>query len=600
MEKQKHRNEIDDKYKWDLTTIYKTEDDFLKEYDEVKEKINDISKYEELINKDLTSLYDLLKLKYDLYYKADKLFLYARSLYDTETYNEKYQEYFGKISNLYHDLSKATSYIEPSLFKYDYEDIKKEISRNPKLEEFKFVLENTFREKEHTLSKTEEKLISNLGKALDKSDELFDIITDTDFTFGTIKDENGKDVELTESNYVLYLESDDQRVRKDAYDTLYKQYKQYRNTLSKTLSNHIDSTIALSRIRKYDSVLDQELYNDNISKDVFNTLIDTVSNNLEPIYKYYRLKKEFLGYNDLHFYDIYYSDSKYSKKYSYEEAKELCINTLEILGSEYVNNIKKAFDERWIDVFNTKGKRGGGYSTGIKGTNPFILYNFEGTIEDVSGLIHELGHSMHTLYSNENNTFQDSFYTIFVGEVASTVNELLLANHILEKSNSNEEKIAILTHLIDMYKATLFRQTMFQEFEHKMYELASKDVILTSDLMSEEYLKLLKKYFGDTVVYDDNIKYEFLRIPHFYNNYYVFTYATGISYATKIATDIINNKENAKEKYLEFLKTGGSMYPMDELKIANVDVHDKNVYLNTINYFDKLVNDYKALIKKVK
>ena len=601
MKEIKSRSEIEEKYKWDLTTVFKTDEDFLKEYEEVKSKSKEISKYEELIKKDLSCLYDMLSLEYELSYRVDKLFVYSHCCYDSDTSIDKYQKYNGMVENLIVEIIKLTSYITPAILKYDYSDIKNEIEKDPRLKEYEFVLEKMFREKEHVLSETEEKLISNLGKAFDSSSDLFDIITDTDFKYGTIKDEDGNDIELTESNYGLFLESKDRRVRKDAYDLLYKQFKQYKNTLSKTLSNHIEANNTMCTVRKYDSALDEALFSDNISKDVFDTLIDTVSNNLEPLYKYYRVMKDALGVNELHFYDLYCPTlDDYNKEYSFEEAKELCINTLQILGEDYVNNVKRAFDERWIDVFPNKGKRGGGYSTGIKGTYPFILFNYDGSLNDVSGIIHEVGHSMHSLYSNENNTFQDSFYTIYVGEVASTVNEFLLANYILKNSKDDKEKLNVLNHTLNHFKATLFRQTMFQEFEHSLYQLAAKGEILTSDVMSNEYDKALRKYFGDTIVYDDNIKYEYLRVPHFYENYYVFTYATGISYATKIAKDIIDGKENARENYICFLKTGGSMYPMDELKIAGVDVHDKNVYLSAINYFNELVDEYEKLVKKVK
>ena len=276
------------------------------------------------------------------------------------------------------------------------------------------------------------------------------------------------------------------------------------------------------------------------------------------------------------------------------------MNALSPLGEEYISIAKDGFNNRWFDVYYTEGKRSGGYSTGIKGTLPFILINYEGKLNDVSTVAHELGHSMHSYYSNKNCTFQDSFYTIYCGEVTSTVNELLLANYIINNSNDDNEKLYVLNHLLDVYKSTLFRQTMFQEFEKNIYELSSKGEILNSDLLSNEYSKVCKKYFGDTINYNDNYSYEYARVPHFYCNFYVFTYATGIIYATKIVNDILNNKEESKEKYIEFLKTGGSMYPEDELKVAGIDVHDKDVYLSAINYYSKLVDEFEKLIEKVK
>ena len=601
MKKQKLRSEIEEKYTWDLTTIFKSDEDFLKEFEDVKSKINEITKYEDLIKQDLSCLYDMMSLYYGLYYRIDILHTYTHLKLDSDITNEKYQEYSGKVANLLDDYQKLSSYVTPALMKYDYSEVKEEIEKNPKLKEYEFTLDKIFRDKEHTLSEVEEKLISNLGKAFDSSYETYEKLVDSDFVFGNILDENNNEVELTESNYGIYIRSQDRRVRKDAYNCLYKQFIQYKNTLSKTLSNHVDANIAIAKVRKYNSVLESELHDDNIDERVVTTLIDTVSSNLEPLYKYYRVMKDALGVDELHFYDIYTPIVEdYDKDYTFEEAKQMVLDVTSIFGEEYVSNIKKAFDERWIDVYNNKGKRGGAYSSGMKGTNPFLLLNYEGKLEDVSTLIHELGHSMHTLYTSENNTFQDSFYTIFVAEVASTVNELMLANYILKNSKDDKEKLAITSHLLELYKGTLFRQTMFEEFEKKIYDLAANDEILTSELMSSEYLKVVKKYFDDTIVYDDNIKYEYLRIPHFYYSFYVFTYATGISYATKIAKDIMDGKENARENYIKFLKTGGSMYPMDELKVAGVDVLDKDVYLSTINYFDELVDEYKTLVKKVK
>ena len=601
MEKQKLRSEIDNKYKWDLTTIYKSDEEFLKELDNVKKSISSISKYEELINKDLSCLYDLHKDYYDLAYRIDKLHMYAHLNLDSDTTSTKYQEYYGKVINLADDFSKLTAYINPAIMKYDYKDILDAIEKDPRLKEYSFVLEQTFRAKPHTLSDTEEKLISNLGKAFDSSFKTFEKLTDSDFEFGTIKDEKGENVELTESNYSLFIRSNNRNVRKNAYEGLYKVYKQFKNTLSNTLSNEIDSNITFSKVRKYNSAREASLYSDNISIDVYDTLLETVSSNLEPLFEYYRLRKELLGLDKLEFYDLYCPIvSDYDKTYTYEEAKETVINALSILGEEYINNLKRAFNENWIDVYNNKGKRGGAYSSGMHGTNPFLLLNYEGKLDDVSALAHELGHSMHTFYTCKNNTYQDSGYTIFVAEVASTVNELLLADYILKNSKDDKEKISVLNHLLELYKGTLFRQSMFADFEKRIYELAEQGEILTSELLSSEYLKVNKKYFGDTLEFNDNIRYEYLRIPHFYYDFYVFTYATGISYATKIARDIINNKEGAKEKYIEFLKTGGSMYPEDELKIAGIDVHDKEVYLSAINHFSDTVNEFKKLVKKVK
>lgn len=598
MEKQKLRSEIDDKYKWDLSSIYKTDEEFLSDINKLHSKINNIKKYENTIMDNAENLYNCLKLECELSMQLDKLHTYAHLKEDEDTTNTKYQKYYGLVINLYSEYSKVTSFITPTLMKYDYKKINEFYKELPKLkDEFEFVLYDIYRSKKYILDENTEKALSHLSKAFDNSQEVYSLLTNSDFTFDNIQ-VGDKEVELTDSNYTRYLTSKDRMVRKSAFDSMYKTYKKYKNTISKCLSNTVESNVAISKLRGYKSALEGELYSDNIDVKIYDNLINSVSNNLEPLFKYYDLKKKLLNLDELHIYDIYVPIIKDNEKtYTYEEAKDLILKSLNILGDGYINDLKKAFDEKWIDVFNNKGKRSGAYSSGSYLTKPFLLLNYEGRLNDVSTLAHELGHSMHSYYSCKNNPYQYHGYTIFVAEVASTVNELLLDNYILNNSNDKDEKIYILNNLLELYKGTLFRQTMFAEFERDIYNDVENGEVLESDYLSNKYYELNKKYFKNSVILDDNIRYEWERIPHFYYYFYVYKYATSICASTYIANEILNGNEEMKDKYLKFLSLGGSMYPVDELKSLGIDMSDKNIIENTISYFNKILDEFEKLNK---
>ena len=414
--------------------------------------------------------------------------------------------------------------------------------------------------------------------------------------FGLIKDENNEEVELTESNYSVFLHSKDRRVRKEAFNKILTTYGEYKNTISSTFAGNVDTLTTLAKLKKYDSSLEAALFSDNVDKEVYNNLIKTVKDNLDVLYKYFKLKKDFLKLDEFHLYDQYVDlVEKNTKQYTFLEAKALVIEALSVLGEDYIKNLNKAFDERWIDVYNNKGKRGGAYSSGFYDTKPYVLLNYEGTINDVSTLAHELGHSMHTYYSCLNNPYQYSSYKIFVAEVASTVNELLLNFHLLNKG-SKEDKKYILSNLMNLFKATIYRQTMFAEFERDMHNLKEQGGVLTNEVLCDNYYKLNLDYFGPDVVVDDEIKYEWERIPHFYYNFYVYKYAIGLSCACYIVDNILNKKENALENYLKFLSSGGSDYPINELKIAGIDVTKKDVIESAIKMFDSFIEQFKELM----
>ena len=593
---QKKRDEIDTKYTWDLTLIYKTDKDFEKDYEKVSKEINDITKYKDILVKSASNLLGYLKLSNELERKLYKLYYYANLKNDQDTTNTKYQAMLGKVKNLLTKFEELDAYAEPELMSIDYSLIEKYYEEEKELKEFEFVLSNLFRFKKHILSKEIEEVLSSLSNSLNNSSETYELLTDSDMKFGLILDENNEEVELTESNYSVFLHSKNRRVRKEAFNKILTTYGEYKNTISSTFAGNVDTLTTLAKLKKYDSSLEAALFSDNVDKEVYNNLIKTVKDNLSVLYKYFKLKKDFLKLDEFHLYDQYVDlVEENTKKYTFEEAKDLVIEALSVLGDDYIKNLNKAFDERWIDVYNNKGKRGGAYSSGFYDTKPYVLLNYEGTINDVSTLAHELGHSMHTYYSCLNNPYQYSSYKIFVAEVASTVNELLLNFHLLNKG-SKEDKKYILSNLMNLFKATIYRQTMFAEFERDMHSLKEKGGVLTNEVLCNEYYKLNLDYFGKDVVVDDEIKYEWERIPHFYYNFYVYKYAIGLSCACYIVDNILNKKEHALENYLKFLSSGGSDYPVNELKIAGIDVTKKDVIESAIKMFDSFIEQFKELM----
>ncbi len=592
----KLRSEINDDYKWDLTTIYKSDEDWEKDFKRAEKLLEKISFYKDDFLKSADNLLEFLLFNEKVDRLINKLYYYAHLNYDSDTLNDDYKKMNEKITNLFSKYGEYTAFVTPSLLKLDNGTLEKYYNDNPKLLEYKFMLDDIMRYKSHTLSIDKEKMLAMFSKALDSCSKTYSTLIYTDIKFDNVKDENGKEIEFNDTVYSTLIKSKNRTVRRDAFMNLYNGYKNYKNVITDLFNGNKDAEIALSKVRNYESAVKASLFGENINIEVYNNLVKCINDNMNVIYKYYDLKKELLGLDELHIYDTYVELIKdYDKKYSFEEAKDLTIKSLSVLGEDYVNTIKRAFDQRWIDVYYNKGKYTGAYSSGFYDTNPFLLLNYKGTIDDVSTLVHELGHSMHTYYSCKNNKYVYSRYEIFVAEVASTVNELLLANYMLEHSSNKDEKLAVLNHIIDMFKATLYRQTMFAEFEYQMYEKKENDESLTSEYISDCYFKILKKYFGDSVILDDEIKYEWMRIPHFYYDFYVYKYATGISAACFIVDEILNNKENAKEKYLSFLKTGGSMYSLDALKVANVDMTDKKVIESAVKMFDKYIDEFKRV-----
>ena len=595
--KQKRRDEIDINDTWDLTYIFKSDVEFNKTYEESKKEIKKVSNFKGKLLNNSDSLLSYLEYSDNMERKLYKLYYYAHLNLDTDTANTNSQALEGRVANLLQEYSVLSSFVLPELLSGDYEKIKEFIKENKKLEKYSFNLEEIYRYQSHRLSEENEVLLSSLSKSF-IADETFEALTDADMTFPNINVDD-EEVELTESNYNTYIRSNDRKVRKDAFTKLLGTYGSFKNTLAKTFSGNVELLTSMAKIKNFNSSIEASLYSDNIPVEVYNKLINIVNENMDVLYKYYDLKKDVLNIDKLHLYDIYVPMvNSIEKKYTFNEAKETVLKALSILGEDYINNLSKAFNERWIDIYNNRGKRGGAYSSGFYDTKPYLLLNFEGKYEDVTTLAHELGHSMHTYYSCMAQPYNLSSYNIFVAEVASTVNELLLVHYLIEHSDDKKEKLFLINQLMELYKATIYRQVMFAEFERDMHKALENGEVLTNEYLSNNYYELVKKYFGKNVVCDEEIKNEWMRIPHFYYNFYVYKYAIGLSCATRIVNNILSHKQGALENYLDFLKTGGSMYPADELKVAGVDIYDENVYKEAIKTFDGYINEFKKIYKK--
>lgn len=592
-----NREDVNKEYTWDLEVIYKNTQEFNKDYKLVKDKIVEIKKYENTMNNTSKDFYETLKCYYETVRVLEKLYSYANLLFDSDTSDNANQSLKGKVSNLYAELSKNAYYITPSILKLDWKDIEKFMDEVEELKKYEKLLKDEYRYKKHLLSDEEERLLSSLNKMMGNDYDTYELFKDCDLSFESIKVEEGKLISLDNSNYSLYIESRDREVRKDAFVTLYKTYKQYRNTFASLLSNYVNEEVTISKIKKFDSAIECSLFNDEIDTKIYDNLVESVNNGLDTLYKYYDVKKKVLDVDELHLYDVYVSMvNEYSKEYKYDEAVSIVRNALGVLGEEYVSVFDSGIKDRWVDVYPTRNKRTGGYSSGSYDTYPYILLNYQNKYNDMSTLAHEMGHSIHSYYTRKNNLYEYGDYSIFVAEVASTVNELLLAKYMLKNSSSKDEKKYILNKLMELFRATIYRQTMFAEFERDVYALVEKDEVITADLLDGMYFDLNKKYFGDNVCIDDEIQYEWERIPHFYYNFYVYKYATGLSCACMIVNNILSGKKDAVSNYIEFLKCGRKKNPVDSLKVAGVDITKKEVVDSAIKMFNEIIDEFVGLL----
>lgn len=597
MEKEMLRSEQKIENTWDLSKIYASISDYEKDYDVVKKLMANISKYQTHILDSSKSLLELLDLDQKTERIIGKMANYAYRKYDEDLSNVDSQKLVGNFDKLYTEYSQNGSFIVPEILKGDYSLIEKYIKEEEGLKEYELLLKRIFRNKPHVLSEKEENILSSMQLIAGEPEKIAGIIRNSELQFQTIKDENGNEVKLTNENFMIYLKSRDRRVRKDAFEALYSSYNKYKETLAETLQGHVMVLSNSSKLRGFSSSKEASLFSNRVNTKVYDNLIKVVHDRMNVVYDYFKLKKEALKLDDFCLYDTYVNlEEGIDKKYTYEEAKKIVLDVVKVFGEDYQKTVQSAFDNRWIDIYPNKAKRGGAYSSGSYDTLPYILLNFQGEYNDVSTLIHEMGHSMHSYYSNQNNPYLYSSYKIFVAEVASTVNEMLLNYYMLEHASDNKEKRAILSDMMDLFKSTIYRQTMFSEFEDFIFNEFENGNVLTNELLSNKYYELNKLYFGDDVIINDDIKYEWERIPHLYYDFYVYQYATGLSAACYIVKRILNHDENAVSDYLKFLSTGDSMDPIEELKVAGVDMEDEKVINGAIDMFQEIINEYRSLM----
>ena len=588
---------MEEKYTWNLTDIFKTKEEFEKEIEKLNKMLNEIKTYQGKLFNSSENIYQC----YRNYEKAleyyEKIYAYGMLKFHLDMANSENIKLFKRCEGIETEFEKTTSFITPEITDIDTDLLLKYLDENNELKRYERLIKEIIEKKAHILSKEEENLLANYSEIFNNSENTYDILTNTEFKFGKIKDENGKEHEMTDSNYTIFLKSKKENVRKQAFDLMYKKYKEFLNTIGELYISRVKQDTITAKLRKYSSSLEKAVENDDSNLKVYNSLINAVHNEMSANHEFIKLKKELLKKDEMHIYDVYVNPIEVQDDdISFDDAKNEVIRALQVLGEEYINKLNEAFSNRWIDVYPNSNKRGGAYSMGVYGVHPFVLDNFVGKKRDVSTIAHELGHSMHSYYSNKTQNVIDANYTIMVAEIASTTNEILLAKYQINNETDKNKKAEIIYELLEMIRATLFRQAMFAEFEKNVHEKIENGNVLSSEDLSEIYYKLNEEYFGKDCIIDEQIKYEWARIPHFYTPFYVYKYATGVSAAIIIATNILAGKEGYVEKYIDMLKQGCTKKAVELLKMVDVDLEDINTYKGAINFYRELTKELKKLI----
>lgn len=579
-------------YTWDLSKMYSNDEDIEKDISKFEEKLK---RTEELKDDLDENFIDILDLLIEAERILDNLSTYAFMKKDEDSRVSKNVKFSLEVSSLYAKLSTAMAFIKPYILNLSDKEQERLKEDNPS---YRIYFDKILRYKDHTLKEEEERLMSKLSETFDNPHNNFYSLQNTDMKFPYLESIEDR---LTNANFVAYLTKLDREKRKEVFQAYYGELSKYSNTFGSTLYGNIKNLCLQADIYKYESSLEMKLYEDKVSMDLYDNLIDTVHEYLPYLYKYYDLRKELLGLDENHMYDVYVPISNgYSKKIDFDQAKSMVLEALSPMGEDYQKIIEQGFDQSWIDVYPRDGKASGAYSWGSFDSDPYILLNYTDDLDSVFTLIHELGHSMHSYYSRRDNDFIYSSYTLFAAEVASTTNELLLLDYLVKRAKSDDEKIYLLDKHINMFKSTVFRQTMFAEFERITHKEVEDGNALTGDDFSKIYYDLNKKYFGDSVISDELIKYEWARIPHFYRDFYVYKYATGLSTASILSENILSKDKKKLDMYLNFLKDGNKDYPLDQLKKAGADIEDKNVLRSAFEVFKEKVVEFEKLVNKNK
>ncbi|MGI6033111.1 MAG: oligoendopeptidase F [Coriobacteriales bacterium] len=586
------RDQIEERYLWDLSDIYPNDEEFLSALEAAKGYVEKLASYQGKVSKSPDELLAFLKLTDEMGVEVGKLANYAARKADQDTREARYQDYSARVMDLYTHISAAISWFSAELLTLDEEQVEGFYKQQPKLEHYRRELDQTFRMRAHTLSAPEEELLARAGDMASQPENIFSLFNDADLTFEDAVDSKGEKHPVTHGSYIPLMMSTDRALRKSAFESLYAAYGQFRNTSAAMLGAQAKQVKFYADARKYSSALESCLDRNEVPTKVYTQLIDAVHENLPAMYKYLDLRKKALGIDELHFYDLYVPIvGDVEMKFTYEEACELILKALEPMGEDYLALVRKGLSERWVDVYETPGKRSGAYSAGSYGIHPVILMNFQGELDDVFTLIHEMGHSIHTYLSCHNQSATYSDYVIFVAEVASTCNEALLTQYLLKTETDPKRRAYILNHFLEQFRGTIYRQTMFAEFELEVSEMAARGEGITADALCEEYRKLNELYFGPGIVVDEQIALEWARIPHFYYEFYVYQYATGFAAAIALSRRILEEGKPAVEDYLGFLKGGCSKPPLDLLRGAGVDMESPAPVNAALEYFDELVDE---------
>ena len=591
------REEVKVEDTWDLTDMYESNEAWEEELNKIEALITEIAGMEGTCLDTAKNLLTVLEKDAACAQKIELAYSYAERLFDQDQKNTKHQSMSAKIMSVYAKYAASTAFISPEIIAASSELLEKYFKEVPELELYRKQIDEIIRMKPHRLSAEMEKLVALTAEMSQGPSDTYSIFNNADLTFPETEDENGEKVRLTHGRFISLLESSDKTVRKNAFEKYYATYEQFLNTLANIYNNQVKQQIFHATARKYNSTLEAAVDENNVSPDVYKNLVATINENLDKMHHYVKLRKKCLGVDELHMYDIYTPMiPDMAKEIPFEEAKETVLKALAPLGEEYVAKVKEGFENRWIDIYENQGKRSGAYSAGSYGAHPYVLLNYNGTLDDMFTIAHEMGHAMHSYYSNENQPYIYSQYKIFVAEVASTCNEILLMEYLLKNTTDKKERAYLLNHYLDSFKGTVFRQTQFAEFEMRTNAMVEAGESLNAENLNALYLELNKKYYGPDMISDKEISYEWARIPHFYYNFYVYQYATGFTSAVAIARSILAEGAPAVERYKKFLSGGCSDAPVELLKIAGVNLETPAPIQSALDVMGEILDEMESLI----